>query len=261
MSDILDEEVDVIKKRVAAQLATLDYSAPWPIREQIALACRFLAMEDHSITLAGQITVRDPGTGHYWTTAVDSGFANMTARQILLIDDQMQVIEGEGIPNPAIRFHLWIYARQPEMAAIVHTHPPHASALGMIGEPLVVSHMDSTMFYDDCAFLPEWPGVPLANEEGRIISEALGSKRSILLAHHGLLTTGKSLQEALYLAILLERSCRMQLLARAAGTIKPLDHELASDAYRFMNNPQMFKSTSNYWMRQAERACPDVLGG
>jgi hypothetical protein len=58
--------------------------------------------------------------------------------------------------------------------------------------------MDTTVFHEDCAWLSDWPGVPLANEEGRLISEALGSKRAILLAHDGLLTTGRTLEEAVY---------------------------------------------------------------
>ena len=41
------------------------------------------------------------------------------------------------------------------------------------------------MFYDDCAYLAEWPGPPIGDEEGRIIHETLGDKRAISLAHHG----------------------------------------------------------------------------
>ena len=55
--------------------------------------------------------------------------------------------------------------------------------------------------------------VPLADEEGKIIAEALGEKRSILLANHGLLTTGVSLEEAVYLAIQFERAAKLQVLA------------------------------------------------
>ena len=52
----------------------------------------------------------------------------------------------------------------------------------MIGEPLVVSHMDTCVLYENCAYLAEWPGVPIGDEEGRIISEGLGDKEAILLA-------------------------------------------------------------------------------
>src|SRR5262249_46524138 len=40
-------------------------------------------------------------------------------------------------------------------------------------QPLIAAHMDTAMFYDDCAYLPEWPGPPIGDEEGRIIQEAL----------------------------------------------------------------------------------------
>ena len=60
------------------------------------------------------------------------------------------------------------------MQCIVHTHPPAVSALSMVGEPLVVAHMDATPFYNDCAYLPQWPGPPIGDNEGEVISAALG---------------------------------------------------------------------------------------
>lgn len=59
-------------------------------------------------------------------------------------------------------------------------------------QPLVIAQMDMKLFYDDCAFLGEWPRVPIVDLEGVIITEALGDKYSILLANHGMLTAGRS---------------------------------------------------------------------
>ena len=105
------------------------------------------------------------------------------------------------------------------MNCIIHTHPAHVAALSMLEQPLVVSHMDTCPLYDDCAFLKDWPGVPVGNEEGEIISKALGSKRAILLSHHGQLVVGKTIEEACILALLIERAAKLQLLAMAAGEI------------------------------------------
>ena len=96
--------------------------------------------------------------------------------------------------NPANRFHLWIYRVRPDVNSIVHTHPPNVSALSMLGVPLKPSHMDTAMFYNDCAFLEHWPGPPIGDEEGELISNALDGKRSILLAQHGQPSTGKTLK-------------------------------------------------------------------
>ena len=109
--------------------------------------------------------------------------------------------------------------------------------------------MDSAMFYEDCAYLAEWPGVPFSDEEGRIISEAIGAKRSILLAHHGILTTGASIEEAVYLAVLLERAARLQLLAQSVGTIRKIVPEYARDAHDFLLKSGVVKASFEAWAR------------
>jgi L-fuculose-phosphate aldolase len=120
--------------------------------------------------------------------------------------------------------------------------------------------MDAMMFYEDCARLDEWPGVPIANEEGRLISEALGRKRSILLAHHGLLTTGKTLEEAVYLAVLLEQAAQLHVLARSAGNIiRAVQPELARQAHDFLLKDSIVGATFNVWARRTARKYPDAL--
>ena len=118
--------------------------------------------------------------------------------------------------------------------------------------------MDVAMFYDDCAYLPEWPGVPVANEEGRIISQALGDKNSILLANHGLLTVGKSLEEATYLAVQFERAARLQLLAESVGEIQPIRDDHARDAHDFLLQDSVVFGTFNAWAVELLRKEPDI---
>ena len=94
--------------------------------------------------------------------------------------------------------------------------------------------MDMTPLHDDCAFLGEWPGVPIADQEGVLISEALGAKRAIILAHHGYLTAGASCEEATYLSVYLERAARMQIRAQAFGPLTPVDDALAREAHDYL---------------------------
>ena len=108
---------------------------------------------------------------------------------MVLVDEDLQTgARGDGA-NPGVRFHIWIYRNRPDVKAIVHTHAPYASALAATGKPLKTIHMDSAMLHGT-AHLPEWPGVPVADDEGRIISGALGSAKTILLSNHGLLAAG-----------------------------------------------------------------------
>jgi L-fuculose-phosphate aldolase len=116
--------------------------------------------------------------------------------------------------------------------------------------------MDMTMFQDDCAYLPAWPGLPIGDEEGSVISEQLQGKRSMLLANHGLITTGASIEEATYLAVYLERAAALQLAATAAGKIKPLDPERAREAGRFLMKAPIVNATFTYLARRAQRLSP-----
>ena len=231
--------------------------ASWPIQLKVALACRKLAAEGHAETLAGQVTVKAENET-FWSNQIQGGFSNATQGSVLRFDNEMEVVEGTGIPNMGVRFHLWVYRARPDINAIVHTHPPHAAALSMTGKELKIAHMDSTMFFDDCAHLKEWPGVPVANEEGRIISEALGDKSTILLANHGYLTVGKTLEEATYLAVQFERAARLQIMAESIGDIQAIEDHHAQDAHDFLLRDGVVFGTFNAWAEELLRDHPEI---
>jgi L-fuculose-phosphate aldolase len=192
-------------------------------REALAIAARILAAEGHESGLAGQLTTRAEKPGTWWTLPFGCGFDEAAPERMVLVDEDLQPVNGGARPNPGVRFHLWIYRKRPDVRAIVHTHAPYASALACTTSPLKTIHMDSAMLHGT-AHLPEWPGVPLADDEGRIISSALGEAKTILLANHGLLAAGSSIEEATYLAVFFERAARMQLRPwrpAAAGRSSP----------------------------------------
>jgi L-fuculose-phosphate aldolase len=233
--------------RVNREMAADFPAADLPPREALAGACRILAREGHESGLAGQVTAR-AGKKDWWTLEFGLGFDEATPERMVRVDDDLQPLDG-GRPNPAVRFHVWIYGKRPDVNAIIHTHAPYASALAATGKPLRTIHMDSAMLYG-CAHLPEWPGVPVADDEGRIISGALGHAKCILLANHGLLTAGASVEEATYLAVFFERAARMQLRAMAAGGFKEVEPALAEEARAFLLQPPIVRATFAYWRRR-----------
>lgn len=219
------------------------------VPESLSLACRILAREGHESGLAGQVTARGEKPGTWWTLQFGYGFDEATAERMVLVDEDLKPLSG-GRPNPGVRFHIWIYRKRPDVQAIVHTHAPYASALSCTSSSLKTIHMDSAMLHG-AAHLAEWPGVPVADDEGRIISGALGDAQSILLANHGLLTTGNSVEEATYLAVFFERAARMQLRAMAAGGFKEVKPELAAEARDFLLQPSIVRGTFAYWARRS----------
>jgi len=245
--------------RASAEMQEHLLKPAWNIRQTLALSCRMLAREEHGSALAGQITARGETPGTMWTARFGLGLEEIKASDFLLVDDDLQVIEGEGMPNPSNRFHLWIYRKRPDVRSIMHTHPPYVSALSMIGVPLKAAHMDTAMFYDDCAYLDHWPGPPIGDEEGELISTALGDKRSILLAHHGQLCACSTVEEAAVLSLFIERAARLQLLAMAAGTVRDLEPGPAKQAHDYRLKPESLGATFHYFARQVLRTAPDCI--
>ncbi len=231
----------------------------WSLREKVALACRILAQEGHESALAGQITARADEPNTYWMLSFGLGFDEAQASNIVRVDDDLNILEGDGMPNPSNRFHLWIYRHRPNINAIIHTHPPHVSALSMTGEPLKVAHMDHMMFYEDCAHMPTWPGVPIGDEEGRMITEAIGTKRSILLGHHGQLAASGTIEEATMLSIFIERAARAQLLARGADNIRSIDPATAREAHDYRLKPRYVDGVFCYYARRVLETPGHVL--
>lgn len=231
----------------------------WSSRQKLALTCRILFDAGHDSGLAGQITCRAETPGTYYTQRLGLGFDEISERNLLLVDEDLNVLEGEGMANPANRFHSWVYRARPDVNCIIHTHPLHIVALSMLEVPLQVSHMDICPLFEDCAFLQQWPGVPVGNEEGEIISAALGDKRAILLAHHGQLVACASIEEACVLAALFERAAKLQLLAMAAGEIKPIPPALAREAHDWISTPKRSQTTFAYYARRALKQHADCL--
>jgi len=227
-------------------------------RRDLTRCAWILADEGHESGLAGQLTARGPDPGTFWTLPLGLAFDEAEDASWLLIDDALAVLAGDGShgirePNPATRFHLWVYRARADVQAIVHTHPPAASALAAAEQPLIVAHMDATPLFEDTAFLPAWPGLPTADREGELIAAALADHHALLLAHHGLLAAGRSVQEAAFLAVFMERMARQQIDAAAVGGAKPIDATEARRARDFLRTDKIMGITFDAWVRRAER--------
>ncbi|BBL34857.1 L-fuculose phosphate aldolase [Nitrosomonas stercoris] len=258
-SETFNLDKEQLIQREFVQMESKLPKATYSSRQKLALTCRILFDNGHDSGLAGQITARGETSGTFLTQRLGFGFDEITAGNLLLVDEDLQVLEGEGMPNPANRFHSWVYRARPDVRCIIHTHALHAAALSMLETPLLVSHMDNCVLYDDVAFLPQWPGVPVGNEEGELIAAALGNKRALLLAHHGLLVACSSIEEACLIALAFERTARMQLLASAAGEIQPIDPALGKEAHDWILHGQRSASTFAYYARRSLRSGGDCL--
>lgn len=198
-------------------------------KQRLAAALRIFGKFGFDEGVAGHITVRDPqNTDHFWVNPMGRSFKQMRVSDLLKVDHEGNVVEGEGLLNgAAFTIHSRIHAQRPDVVAAAHSHSVYGKAFSSLGRKLEPLTQDACAFYDDHAVFEDYTGVVLDLSEGDRIAGALGQNKAAILQNHGLITVGESVDEACWWFVTMERSCQAQLLAEAAGTPKPIPHDMA----------------------------------
>lgn len=147
-------------------------------------------------------------------------FGLLKASDMIAVNLDGKVVGGNRTrpPNAAgFLIHSEVHKARPDVVAICHAHTVYGKAWSVFGEPLEMLTQDSCKFYKSHSVYNSYGGVVLASEEGAQIAQALGPTNiACILRNHGLLTVGKTVDEAAFLFMSLEHACQGQLLAEAA---------------------------------------------
>ncbi|MEJ5254069.1 MAG: class II aldolase/adducin family protein [Acidimicrobiales bacterium] len=199
------------------------------IKQRLAASFRLFGKFGFSEGVAGHITARDPElTDHFWVNPFAMPFQHIRVRDLILCNDRGEIVEGDwDINRAAFAIHSQVHAARPDVMAAAHAHSVHGKAFSALGRLLEPITQDVCAFYGDHALFDDYTGVVLDVEEGKRIAHALGDNKAVILRNHGLLTVGRSVDEAVWWFITMERSCQAQLLAQAAGPLVPIEPEMA----------------------------------
>ena len=148
----------------------------------------------------------------------------MQPEDLAVVDMQGTWVSGPRPPTSEIRLHTTILRHCPEVNAVVHTHPPHATAFGVAGQPIpqgVLPELDG--------LLGEVPIAPYAlpgtQEFADTVLPFVQTANTVVLAHHGVVSFAESLERAYWLTESLDACCRTLLLARQWGEWPRLTRE------------------------------------
>jgi len=199
-------------------------------KQRLAATFRLFSKMGFDEGVAGHVTARDPELAdHFWVNPFGMHFGQIRVRDLLLCDHQGRVVQGDvPVNRAAFAIHAAVHAARPEVVAAAHTHSLHGKAYSSLGRLLDPLTQDACAFYGDHSLFDDYTGVVLDVQEGKRMAHALGDNKAVILRNHGLLTVGRSVDEAAWWFVSLERSCQAQLLAMAAGTPIPIDHDTAS---------------------------------
>jgi ribulose-5-phosphate 4-epimerase/fuculose-1-phosphate aldolase len=203
-------------------------------KARMAAAFRVFAKLGLNTGPGGHAAFRDPvERDSFWTNPFGRNYELLRASDMILVDSEGRLVEGNGIVNrAAFCIHSGVHAARSDVNASVHLHgvPGMAwSAFGRLLDPLV---QDSCTFYEDHAIFSDFDGPAFQPIDGERIGAALGQGKAMILEKHGLLTVGETIDEAAFWMVRMQYCCDVQLRAQAAGVPTPIEPELARQTAR-----------------------------
>ncbi|MCJ1310635.1 hypothetical protein MMC25_004300 [Agyrium rufum] len=207
------------------------------LKGRLAAAFRVFGKYGFDEGVAGHITLRDPvDPTTFWVNPFGRAFSLIKRSDLIQVDHEGNVIgggENRLLNTAAFMIHSAIHESRPDVAAACHSHSIYGRSFCALGRKLDIITQDSCSFYEDHVLYESFNGIVLAAQEGRNIASCLGSKKAALLQNHGLLTVGRSVEEAVFWFVSLEKCCHAQLMADAAAagrggeTVKINDEDAA----------------------------------
>lgn len=195
------------------------------VKAAVADVARAMYREGLVVGSAGNVSARAEGDYAMHITPTRVKYPELTAEHIVTVTFEGDPIEGEGLPSSESLMHGAIYAARPDVRAVVHAHPVHASAMAVRREPIPAFVDEQVVYLGGTVEVS--PYAPAASEElAANAVAALGRRRAVLLANHGTVSVGRDPEDALEMTRLTERLAHVWLLASARPGAQQLPRDI-----------------------------------
>jgi L-ribulose-5-phosphate 4-epimerase len=201
----------------------LDKQVVNDLKEKVATGCRILAKLG-LVDYLGHVSARVPGSDYVLIKArgVDLGnLLEMTPERVVMVDLEANLIEGNYRPPGETKLHTEVFKARPDVMGLVHTHQHLATSFGAAGKPILP--MLGVMSAVCAEPLPIYCSSRkiVSAGQGTDVAKTLGNAVGCHLKNHGILMTGKSVEEAVVYAIWLEMQAKMTLFGTMLGNLSP----------------------------------------
>jgi L-ribulose-5-phosphate 4-epimerase len=203
------------------------------VKAEIIEKCRLLEKLGYFIGTWGNISVRVPEG--LIVTPSRVRYDTIETRDFVTVSPEGVVLAGTRLPSSETGIHRALMNKKKDVAAIIHSHSPYATAVSCL-------HRSIPSFVEDlvqiiggrvnCA-----PYVPAGQHQriAEVVADAIGEENAVLLANHGAICCGRSLDEAFVACQILEKAAMMMLAAGALGNVIPIPDEFVrSERHRFL---------------------------
>ncbi len=226
------------------------------LKELVSQASRILALDGYCDLTLGHVSARSEGGRVVYIKRKGPALNEVDPDDVLPVD----LDDPDACAAPELHLetamHLEVYRARPDVGAVIHGHPPFATALGATGARLEFLTHDAALFADGLPAYDETPGLIMNADEGRRVASALGQSKALLLRNHGVLVAGTDVRWAVLTAVTLERAIRLQALSATLGPLRPFSQEWADRLLPVKYQEKFLDEYWSGWVRRLEREAP-----
>jgi ribulose-5-phosphate 4-epimerase/fuculose-1-phosphate aldolase len=202
----------------------------WQTRVDLAAAYRLVALYGWDDLIFTHISARVPGPDHHFLlNPYGMMFDEVTASSLVKIDlAGKKVTESPYFINPAgFTIHSAVHAAREDALCVMHLHTDYGIAVSAQKDGLLPISQQAMLALASLAY-HDYEGLALNEEEKPRLVADLGDKSHLILRNHGLLTVGRTAAEAFLAMFLLERACKIQILAQSGGELVSIPDSVLS---------------------------------
>ena len=207
-------------------------------RRAVVSAAQEMASQGLTSGTSGNVSVRlssdEGGESIVAITPTGVPYPTLTPEDIVVVDLDVNPIDGDGIPSSETLLHTEIYRSRPDAGAIIHTHSVFASVAALSG-------MEIPPIIDEAIILLGGPievseyAFPSSQELADNVLAALGQRNAALIRNHGAVCVGVDLKEALNVGVLLERLAQIYYYAAATGEVNTIPSDVVEAEIAIFN--------------------------
>jgi len=193
-----------------------------PIREarvHLAAAHRLAVVHELEEGIDNHFTVTVPGSDdRYLVLPFGLHWSEARASELIVFDEDGETLEGEGVVELSAQCIHGPIHRITGARVVLHTHQTWALALNMLEDNrLMPASQTAAFFHGRVAYDDHYEGTADEPAEGERLARLIGDKHTVFMKNHGVLVVGETVPQAYHRLYMLERVCRAQVLAMAAG--------------------------------------------
>jgi ribulose-5-phosphate 4-epimerase/fuculose-1-phosphate aldolase len=227
--------------------------------QKLACAFRILARAGFAENISGHITWQRSDQDNLLINPWGLWWREITASDICTVDMEAHVVAGKWDVTPAVHIHTELHRRHADARVVIHNHPYYVCVLAAVGRLPEIVHQSGTVYLDDLAFVREYAGEIDSPRLGAELAEQIGDASVAILANHGVIVTGPTIEEATFRAATIDRACRMAydvLLLGDEPSRIPLGAAKGIKASILERGSDVFFAGAARWLIREE---PDVL--